>query len=637
MSGPWEKYSGGETQGAKPWEKFGAEPEADESMDGGPGISERIARAGLRTLPAVGALGGGFLATPTGPVGMVAGATGGAIAGKSLQDTLENMIFDDKKTRGEFYSDLAKEGLTGATAEMGGQVLAQVPHLAKEGIDSARGYVANKMGGDVSHAPVANADVIEEAAKAIGVKAPKAVTSSNPLYQDFESGLAQSGSLPARSVRKEYDEFWKGLDEAGEKIANLRSGESNFSLGGQIRNDLTEQVASRKAPVSQLYEDILPDMRKIPVNGQVVNRVFGDLKKNPIFQTKDGIAMLEEMKGVAASQPELASLKEWRSTLRDAVGPSASPLEEKRYEAIRNAVTAIRDNTINATKAEFPKGMHKEVDSLIDQVALADRAFAGNVEDINGIRGILGNKEIGSPTTFINKLSAAPEADLFNRASSLDIASLRRMQEKFPSVFEKAKTAKINDMIQGATNPSGFSEVRFFKQYGEMDQELKELLFAPEMRAHIESLNTVRQAIPKQLGPSGTPKGLMTMDAFGPKRNVMDYGIKKVLEGAARPATPIAPASLPANVLPMNRAAPILQSIPRSIQAPNYPTSIPRAAEDQSFNEIHDKDAIVSKLQGTKYQQVLQNAANNGDQSFNAAHYVLSQRDPEYRKALEGE
>lgn len=47
------------------------------------------------------------------------------------------------------------------------------------------------------------------------------------------------------------------------------------------------------------------------------------------------------------------------------------------------------------------------------------------------------------------------------------------------------------------------------------------------------------------------------------------------------------------------------------------------------------KDKLIEKTSGSKYAQVLQKAAEKGDNSFGAAHYVLSQRDPEYRKQLQ--
>lgn len=66
--------------------------------------------------------------------------------------------------------------------------------------------------------------------------------------------------------------------------------------------------------------------------------------------------------------------------------------------------------------------------------------------------------------------------------------------------------------------------------------------------------------------------------------------------------------------------------------------ALPRAADSKNQETAAiDKDSIMNKFQGTKYHQVLQNAAQKGDQSFNAAAYVLQQRDPDFRKQLNGE
>lgn len=67
------------------------------------------------------------------------------------------------------------------------------------------------------------------------------------------------------------------------------------------------------------------------------------------------------------------------------------------------------------------------------------------------------------------------------------------------------------------------------------------------------------------------------------------------------------------------------------------PMSLPRAAEDQgaTTKPVYDKGALLERAQGSKYAQVLQNAADKSDQSLAAAHFVLAQRDPEYRKLVE--
>jgi len=59
--------------------------------------------------------------------------------------------------------------------------------------------------------------------------------------------------------------------------------------------------------------------------------------------------------------------------------------------------------------------------------------------------------------------------------------------------------------------------------------------------------------------------------------------------------------------------------------------------EPQSFNDEGTMNAVIEKSKGSKYEQILRNAADKGEQSFAAANYVLQQRDPEYRKILEGQ
>lgn len=70
-----------------------------------------------------------------------------------------------------------------------------------------------------------------------------------------------------------------------------------------------------------------------------------------------------------------------------------------------------------------------------------------------------------------------------------------------------------------------------------------------------------------------------------------------------------------------------------------FERALPRAADQQdqgaSTKPVYDKGALMERTRGSKYAQVLQNAADKSDQSLAAAHFVLAQRDPEYRKLVE--
>jgi hypothetical protein len=57
----------------------------------------------------------------------------------------------------------------------------------------------------------------------------------------------------------------------------------------------------------------------------------------------------------------------------------------------------------------------------------------------------------------------------------------------------------------------------------------------------------------------------------------------------------------------------------------------------QSTQPLNNKEEILNKTSNSKYAQVMQQAAEKGSHSLAAANYVLSQRDPNYRKVIEGE
>src|ERR1019366_3759902 len=249
--------------------------------------------------------------------------------------------------------------------------------IAKSGYNAAKNVVGDFAGANVDYTPAANAPAVKAAAENLGITdVPKAVLTDNPTYQKLESGLSQSPTLPARGVRNQYDNFFKAISDAADKIADLKNTDSEFASGSKIQSDLTDQVKANVAPVTEMYNDLTPALKQIPLDEGAVNRQFGVLKRNPLFQTKDGIAMLEDQKAAVLSNPELASLKEFRSTLHDSIGNNSTPLDAKRIDAVYDAVSNIRDGSIQATKNTLPSGLHGEVDAFANQQALADAAHS---------------------------------------------------------------------------------------------------------------------------------------------------------------------------------------------------------------------------------------------------------------------
>lgn len=87
-------------------------------------FGEGLARSSINALPVAGALAGGVAGTVLGPLGMAGGAGLGAAAGKSLEQGLNKLFFNEgAESRAQQYKDIAMEGLAGAAGEGGGQAL----------------------------------------------------------------------------------------------------------------------------------------------------------------------------------------------------------------------------------------------------------------------------------------------------------------------------------------------------------------------------------------------------------------------------------------------------------------------------------------------------------------------------------
>lgn len=133
---------------------------------------------------------------------------------------------------------------------------------------------------------------------------------------------------------------------------------------------------------------------------------------------------------------------------------------------------------------------------------------------------------------------------------------------------------------------------------------------------------------------------LPTAGLLGAKRGLEKYGSQTAAVGLDKISKALMKSPKMAELYQKNPAA--FQALASKLE--QNMTSLPRAAEGQQDNSVEQqeplknvppsKDEIIRKAAGSKYAQVLQNAAQSGEQSFNAAHFVLQQRDPEYRKII---
>jgi hypothetical protein len=133
MAGPWEDYAQAKPQDASaPWLDYqqsaapatDTTPPAAQPYQRQPTIGERVKSVAYPVMEAVGAAGGGIIGTGVGPAGTVAGSALGYAGVKGLENIIDQYTGGAQpETLGQAAARTARDVATGATYEMGGQVL----------------------------------------------------------------------------------------------------------------------------------------------------------------------------------------------------------------------------------------------------------------------------------------------------------------------------------------------------------------------------------------------------------------------------------------------------------------------------------------------------------------------------------
>ena len=130
--------------------------------------------------------------------------------------------------------------------------------------------------------------------------------------------------------------------------------------------------------------------------------------------------------------------------------------------------------------------------------------------------------------------------------------------------------------------------------------------------------------------------------AVGPT-GLLAFPAKKVIESYGPQSAAIALDKVSKALLKSPQMSAVYKSNPMLFQkiASKFESSLfgqPMAAETPENSAEQkapiEKNDLIQRTQGSRYSKLLQDAAARGDQSFNAAHFVLSRRDPEYRKQI---
>ncbi len=273
----------------------------------------------------------------------------------------------------------------------------------------------------------------------------------------------------------------------------------------------------------------------------------------------------------------------------------------------------------------------KELQDFLNNRLLGDQA--ASVKPMDQVNRVGGNVLHGASDTMMGPIAGKVISSVPSMASGAkDMASqfgARALGAEAPATEEAmsaGRQALDNDVISNFNSPK------------DMMARNAALRTEPGNTAMVNNVDAtqsmLQNKIANQSGPGMMDAGaaLMTGGKSIPislaKEGLKKYGSQNAalgLDKVSQWLTQSAPMAKLASENP--QAFSMLASSISSKSTPN------KNGNSQNF----DQNALIQKVQGSKYSQVLQNAAQRGGHSLGAANFVLMSQDPSYRALILGD
>ena len=283
-----------------------------------PSIGERVRSVAYPVAEAVGAGLGGLVGTGVGPAGTVAGASLGYAGVKGLENIIDQYTgAAQPETLGQAAARTARDVATGATYEMGGQLLGR-------GLSAAAGAMAKNVKAPTVQEVRANANKAYESAKQSGATFDVSTPASNILtkiqneiydpvqhpklsaavdkLEELQAKSAQGAPAEVKDIimlNRRFNRAVRGTPDE-RRIASLASTEFNNALAQinpQVMADIEQGNALwGQAAKSQRIENIVKEAEASTApTSEAIKKKFANLLKNPTGFTKEEQAAIKDI------------------------------------------------------------------------------------------------------------------------------------------------------------------------------------------------------------------------------------------------------------------------------------------------------------------------------------------------------
>lgn len=398
----------------------------------------------------------------------------------------------------------------------------------------------------------ANAKEIREAGQLIGEPVSASQTSASDYVQSMDSALSQS---PTIAGVKRQQEIARGFDKIG-KIVERSFGDADPELspamrGQTIKDQILQTTQDLYKPLKEKYaaRGTLGEALELPVDARLkhVDELIKLSEKYSKARPEVEKIVSETADGLLR-QETVADLDEYLKVLSDKARMLSSGPTPDHYAAgaLRKAIESLDDFQIGQIAKQTSRGGSTEIaKQIVDDHKLLKKQYAQFKEVLGDLAS---DSKLGRGATTAggieDVLESIPNEKLVEKMfDPKNSAGLSRLKEKFPGVFQSVIDGKKADLIAASKGDSKALLNSVFgtnrKGMPNLSPEIRNLMFTPEEQQFLKASNTWIESLPKNVGPSGTPKGSAFMAALTQHplqtifTNTKDIGIKTLLKFAS--------------------------------------------------------------------------------------------------------
>lgn len=455
---------------------------------------EQVAHMAIGALPLAGGVVGGIVGAGAGPAGAVGGAGLGAAAGSAAEQGLNATFFPNlsQPNMKEAAKEIAKQGLIGAAGEGAGQLIGGA---LSAGLSKAANFLKSST--------KANAPEIMAAAERLGIKPTTGMLSDKPTIQGLESSLNQSPSFAGALVQRETSAVEGGLKKAAQNFDTVSSPLTKYESGEAIKTDINKSVGDSINKAQAFYESLENNLKDVPLNDTMKTSAVNSIKELPGVRVSSkspsaslGKRINEEISGIKTVEDAKFLRTQYGKQLKEAVSNKKFPEAEVLGNAY-DKLTQIRNAALESNSSGETLQTLKAADKLYS-------AFSKQGQKVADSLGI----KYSTPQGLLESIDEIPSEKLSEKIFNLNnVNNSSQFQDIFPKAYEKAKEARISQLIEKSKVRGEISPRSLLKTLKGVQPEIRKMLFGNNQEAILKDMQTIVNAIPEKMGPSGTPQG----------------------------------------------------------------------------------------------------------------------------------